>query len=540
MKRSRAPLLAWILLALSACLTPEEYAEQADEEAYALVQARREALFGEDGAFSIDPPPDSLRSRILRGEVTRLEGLTLAQCLEIAAENSRTYQSRKESLYQAALDVTLERYRLGWIPSAGADVGIDGLGDTATSASGGADAGLRKVLGTGAEIVSGIGLSLFKDLTGGDGWNATSSLSFLFTQPLLAGSGKLIVYESLTQSERDLVYEVRTFERYRRQLAVDIAERLLDLHQLQDEIANEENNYENVKLVRERNEALAKAGRLNDIQVGQALQDELRSENRLIDVRQSLERQMDSFKLFLGLPMDVELVLAPGELERLTERGLTDSELDAETAIDVALRNRPDFLTQVDRVVDAERRTRVAADALQMGLDISSSVNWSSESGQPLEFDFQDVDWGIGLALDLPVDKLPERNTYRRSLISWQAANRSAEEFHDEIAVSLRELLRAVRSRRESYEIQGNAVRLAEKRVESTRLNLEAGRADTRDLLEAQDALVSSQNSQTGALIDYTLARLDLALDMGILRVDESGLRIDETLLTESEAGTDE
>ena len=112
---------------------------------------------------------------------------------------------------------------------------------------------------------------------------------------------------------------------------------------------------------------------------------------------------------------------------------------------------------------------------------------------------------------------------------------RSAEEFQDQITVNLREALRAVDSRRDSYEIQQSAVKLAETRVESTGMNLQAGRANTRDLLEAQDALVSSQDSQTGALIDYTLARLDLALDMGVLRVDEEGIRIDETLLNGNE-----
>jgi len=186
-------------------------------------------------------------------------------------------------------------------------------------------------------------------------------------------------------------------------------------------------------------------------------------------------------------------------------------------------------------VVDNERKSRVSADALRLGLDIVSSVDVSSETGQPLKYNFQDVQWGIGLALDLPLDRTSQRASYRRSLISWQASARNAEEFQDDIAVTLREELRQAKSRRESHAIQANAVELAKKQVEATTMNLEAGRASTRDLLEARDDLVSSQNAQTGALIDYTLARLDLALDMGILRVDEDGIRIDESLLPEGE-----
>ena len=524
---SPARYVPLLLLALASCQSPREYAVEADRDAYALVRARRAELFDEEGSFDIEPPADSLRARVLRGEVEQLEELDLAACLEIAAENNRDYQSRKESLYRAALDVTLERWELGWIADAGGDIGIAGVGDRATTASGGASAGLRKVLGTGASVVGGLGLSLVKDILNGGPWTTQSSVSLLFTQPILSGAGELIVYENLTQAERDLVYEVRSFERFRRQLAVDLAERLLRLHQSLDAIENERLNYDNVVAIRERNENLSAAGRLSDIQVDQARQNEYTSEDRLISAEQSYENALDSFKLLLGLPMDLELSVDRGELERLAGFGLPGDELDVELAIALAYQHRPDFQTTVDRVVDAERQTRVAADALRIGLDVSSSVDISSHSNKPLRYNFQDTVWSLGLVLDLPVDRLPQRNTYRSSLISWQASARSAAELEDSIASDLRGLLREVAARRESQVIQANAVVLAEKRVESAGLNLQAGRASTRDLLEAQEALVSSQNAQTRALIDYTLARLDLALDMGLLRVEADGIRIE-------------
>ena len=46
-----------------------------------------------------------------------------------------------------------------------------------------------------------------------------ADVRFSVTQPLLRGSGSRIVYEPLTQAERDLIYEVRSFERYRRSFA---------------------------------------------------------------------------------------------------------------------------------------------------------------------------------------------------------------------------------------------------------------------------------------------------------------------------------
>jgi hypothetical protein len=69
-----------------------------------------------------------------------------------------------------------------------------------------------------------------------------------------------------------------------------------------------------------------------------------------------------------------------------------------------------------------------------------------------------------------------------------------------------------------------SSVPLAEKRVESAALKLEAGRAETRDLLEAQEDLLQARNSRITALVDYQLANLDLFLDMEQLDVTENGV----------------
>ena len=65
-------------------------------------------------------------------------------------------------------------------------------------------------------------------------------------------------------------------------------------------------------------------------------------------------------------------------------------------------------------------------------------------------------------------------------------------------------------------------------------LNLEAGRAAIRDLLEAQESLLNTQNGLTGAMIDYRLAELRLQRDLGTLQVDANGLW-QETFLGEQD-----
>jgi outer membrane protein TolC len=141
------------------------------------------------------------------------------------------------------------------------------------------------------------------------------------------------------------------------------------------------------------------------------------------------------------------------------------------------------------------------------------------------------VSWSAALSLDLPADRVAERNAYRAQLISLASSERNLVASEDNIAAGVREALRNVRNSRQSFAIQEGAVILARRRVESAQLNLDAGRASTRDWLEAREALLEAENAATSALITFTLARLDLYLQLEVLVVDEDGLHPDTTLL---------
>lgn len=523
-------MLLLSVLAAGGCMSADAYREDADREVYALIDARRRELFAEDEPFRIDPPVGSMRERLLNGG--RLESeLALVECLRIGAENNREYQTRKEALYSAALDVTLERWRLqtqGFTTLSGA---VDGSSHEADNLEVGGDAGLQRLLGNGARIAGSIGSSLFRVVSSGDGWDGLSVLALSFTQPLMRGSGERIIKEPLTQAERNLVYAVRSFERFRRTFAVDLATEFYDLLRTSDQVGNERRNYENLVRIRERNEALALAGRVDDIDLGQARQNELRSENELLALTGDYARRLDDFKLFLGLPIESEFQLDSTVLADLEQDDPVIDQLDPDRAVRLALAERLDFKTTLDRLEDQVRRVYIDADALRPGLTLAANFDAETEEGKSLRFRSRNTRWSVGLDLDLPIERVIERNVYRQSLIDLQAQKREVERQADEIDTRLRDALRNARIARESYVIQRGAVALAERRVESATLRLEAGRAETRDLLEAQASLVSAQNAATSALIRFTLERLDLYRDLELLRVDENGMWMDMNLL---------
>lgn len=525
-------------------MSPEEHRQQADDLAYPLVEDQRRELLGQEpGAFTIEPAPDSLRARLdaeiaARGNDPEapwptLEDLTLSDCLEIAAENSRDFQTRREQLYQSALSLTVQQWRFQAQPNGSGAAGLDGNLQEATTLSGSGVLGLDRLFGFGAVVLSDIGLSLGRSLTSSDGFNPVSTAGISISQPLLQGFGRRIVIEPLTQAQRNLLYEVRSYERFRRTFAFDVASRYFRILQSVANLDNELNNARSLTAVRERNEALAERGRLSDIQLDQARQNELAAENRVIDTRQNLQAQLDSFKLFLGLPVQMDLTLDIGELNSRVDDGLQEVRLDQDTAIRVALNARYDHLTVLDQVIDAERQIYITEDALEGVLNFITTINATSDPGELFNFDSNEVTWTAGIDFTLPVNQVLERNAYRNAIIGVNRSRRNAVESADTIVADIRDRFRELTTRKQSFQIQDLSTKLSERRVESSRLNLEAGRAQTRDLLESQDALIASQNARVGAAVDYQLAVLAFYRDLEVLAFDGEGLRLDEQRLDE-------
>jgi outer membrane protein TolC len=132
-------------------------------------------------------------------------------------------------------------------------------------------------------------------------------------------------------------------------------------------------------------------------------------------------------------------------------------------------------------------------------------------------FNLNDYHLDGGARIDLPINKRLERNNYRSSIISFEVQLRRLAQFLDTLKNDVRSDLRSVDQARQSYEIQVRARALADRRVESADLNLQAGRIQIRDVVDAQAAKVLAYNAATAALVQYHLARLRLLLDLGIL-----------------------
>lgn len=460
--------------------------------------------------------------------------VSLEKAIELATKHNRTYLTQKEDLYLQALDLSLARFQYTPIFGAGAGVSTTDRQRIAEDTASGVDVitrertvnsdagvGFNWLLRTGGRIATNFTTDFVRFVSNDSGWVTSSALGATFTQPLLRGAGYRIAIENLTQAERNLLYQLRDFTRFRKEFTVDIVSSYYQVLQNRDRVRNSYRGYNSFKVSVERETARAEEGETPVSELNRLRESLLSTEQGWISAIRNYQLSRDRFKIDLGLSMDTSIVLDQNELDNLSIHHPT---ITVEQAIKAATFMRLDLETVRDRLVDAERKINVAADGLQADLDLTLSGNMSSRPGSGVQLpDPQQRSWTASLGLDLPINRKRERNNYRSALIAFDRAQRQHDLFIDQIKLEIQDGWRNLEQRKREFEISEVRVTLSNNRTEEEMLKRELGLGLALDLVDAQNDLINSQNQRTSALISHTIARLGFWRDMGILFIKENG-----------------
>jgi outer membrane protein TolC len=441
----------------------------------------------------------------------------LYRSLRYAVRNSRDYEDQLEDLYLAALDVTLERHLLG--PRPFADAGLRYTGgqfetDYRSALTATAGAGVRQRLPYGGEIVAQGLVNLVNALNEQAQSGENAALVLSGSIPLLRGAG-MINLEGLISSERELVYSVRTLEDFRRAFGVTIASQYFNLLARQRSVENRRQSLRDRERLLEQQQALFAAGRVTFLQVQRSEQTVLQAQSSVLTAQQSYQDAIDDFKIQIGMPVEEDLEVVP------TDTVLALPDLDKTDAVELARTYRLDLQTARDRVEDAKRQVANANNGLLPELNLDGETRVGSLVGDPgLRFDSRSMTYSAGVTLDLPIDRVAERNAYRRALIGFQQSQRTLEETNDRVTADVRSAIRAIRSAQVQTDIALRAMRSAEKQIELSYELLKTGKADARDIVDAQNALLNAQDQYESAQVSLQVQVLQFLRDTGTLRVD--------------------
>ena len=515
-----------VILGLAGC-SPEQHKAEADKEVYQIIDNKWQGDFGHKSNYiisdsNIPPSPDDIR---IDQAVPASGVINLAQSVAIATAYNREYQRQKEQLYLKALDLTLARHQFArqWFGTVDARYRNDSEDEKVDSGGG---VGFNQLLADGARISVDIAMDWTRFLTGDPRTSLASILSASASQPLLRGRGRQVVQENLTQSEREVLYQIRSFNRYRKDFVVSIADNYYRVLELKASVTNAENSYFRLLESKKRLEIEAEAGQARPFDVDEAEQQALGAENRWVQSQQSYERVLDEFKVTLSLPPSADIELDENELKALEELGIIEPGYELDDAVETAFFRRLDITNSKDRVDDAARKVVVAADGLGVELNLVGSAGVGSTPETDFgRLQFNRGNYSLGLeSNDLGLDRKAERNAYREALIAMEQQQRQYEIDRDRMELGVRQALRALKAEAEQYRIQKMALELAVRRLETQKLLLEIGQGNVRLLLESEGALLEAQNDVTSALVAHAIAKLGFFRDIGILQVKPDGM----------------
>jgi hypothetical protein len=324
--------------------------------------------------------------------------VTMQQAFTLALINSRFYQTQLENLYAAALSVTLARFQFapqfyaGMSPRTSplgplGSLGFPGVvpanqflyqtrkapGGQISTLTLGEVAGFGKVLNSGGQLLMGFANQVVFNFVGKNPMQPTlvqSSLPLTFVQPFLRGGGRAVVLETLTQTERNLVYQARLFAKFRQEFIVSILTGgqvqnfgqtfnlagfsiggnidpvvgflpvMIDVAQIDVDRKNVATLEQIVNLYKQLIEG--EASGLSQLQVDQAESSLVQARGTLVGDLLTYRSQLDQFKIQLGLPPDVPMI---------PDLGLAQPFFDVFSSIDRWQRNPGRDLDDLPRIV---------------------------------------------------------------------------------------------------------------------------------------------------------------------------------------------
>jgi len=312
-----------------------------------------------------DPAADYLRA--LESEQVGFR-IKLDQAITLGIINAREFQDRREDLYLAALDVTLQRFNFATMAffteqairqSTGRALPNGGERWTLNT-----NTGFSKLFPTGALLMFQIANQVLIDLSGDRPTTAVSNLTLSLFQPFLRNGGYAVTLEPLTNAERTMVYAMRSYARFRKLFYVAIVAGgaagggytnnpyglqglspnlgrgiggnltaptagYLPLLLQSANINNQRQNVAALERLLKLYQAFREGGQQSDLQVGQVEVQLLNNRGALLGssnpgggglgIRGYLDT-LDNFKLQLGLPVTVALELDDTPLRPIREQ----------------------------------------------------------------------------------------------------------------------------------------------------------------------------------------------------------------------------
>ncbi len=380
-----------------------------------------------------------------------------------------------------------------------------GLFDNQGSSRYGIGASKKLAWGTTLSVSS----SIISDKNAGDN-SYRAGLQLEIQQPIFRNFGTLIHGENLIQASNNLKTAQRRLELEKANLIIDVVQAYENILLLNRQVHSDQESskrMDRLYRITKAKEFLGRTTRIDTLRVellrGQALL-------RLQATQEHLSSAQRDFANLLGFPINKIFKLVP----TLT---LKYKVLEADEAINVALKNRLDYAQALQDHEDFYRGARISQRRLLPNMNLVARKEWVGERANLADASPRESKWTFGVSFDMDFNLAKERAALGIAHNYLNSSSKAIEITELSIARQVHQQLLVYKRTQSELKIATRNLSLASSRAKLARRLFELGRGDNFSVTDAEEAFLQAENQLFSAQEEASLAGYRLSYILGTL-----------------------
>ncbi len=386
----------------------------------------------------------------------------------------------------------------------------------------GGNASLR--LPTGGEVGVTVNASHANN-SGSSNGNYATNVNLNVSQPLLRGGGLTIGQANLVSAQRSEISSQLSFRDSLSGIVNTVISQYRSYVSSTRALHTDERSMERAEKQLEIQQALLDAGRIARFDLVRSQADLARQKLSLQRSQNALREEEVNLLRTLRLPAETTLKLDSAiQLKPLPT-------LNLKQVMKMAFQHRVDYQQAKLGLEESKLALKIAENSQLWDLDVSASYALSGSANNVTGV-LGDVvpnthgDYAVGLNLTVPLGKkLSQKQSLLSARVALLRTRNGLIELEENIRLELTRKLEEIELLWKQITLSKEALKLTKQELDNERIKLNAGSADSTDLINANDHLIDSENSHVSVQLAYLNALTELDEALGIT-LSKWGIRI--------------
>ena len=338
------------------------------------------------------------------------------------------------------------------------------------------------------------------------------SWTLQYTQPLLRNAGIEVATSDLVIARINEEGNILDLKDAIINTITNVSNQYRDYVRALRQLEIDEKSMETTKQTHEYNKAMVAAGRMAESEL---LQSEAGIASKNITISQD-KNDIDYKRLALLQTLNLD---SQTRFEPVDETETIVKPPTFEEAMEIARKNRSDYLKQLQNLETSKLQYNVAKNGLLWDLSVSAGAGsgmTNSRFGAAYSStgSLGKSDWNVGAILTIPFNTTDLTNTYLNAKVAYDTQKNNLIRLEKTIESDVLNAIRDVEMQYQQLKLAKYNSILEQKKFDAENAKMKVGRSSLFQLLSFQDSLVSARNTELSSFINYlnSLTTLDQKL----------------------------